>query len=130
MEDSAKTPASPRAQLLKEAEGIVMKDRNSIYGNPEDNFRDIAELWSAYKGLRFTSMDVVIMNMLIKVARLKKTPGYRDGLVDIAGYAACGADIQAMINQAMSGQGAAAQSSQSVNGRVLGAVPINRETGY
>ncbi len=83
-----------RSKLLQEAEGIVNKDRNSVYGNPEDNFKDIAELWAAYKGCSFSSMDVVVMNMLIKVARLKKTPGYRDGLVDIAGYAACGADIQ------------------------------------
>jgi hypothetical protein len=83
-----------RSKLLREAESIVNRDRNSVYGNPEDNFQDIADLWSAYKGVRFTMMDVAVMNMLIKVARLKKTPTYRDGLVDIAGYAACGADIQ------------------------------------
>jgi len=78
-----------------------MKDRNTVYGNPEDNFLDIANLWSAYMRDRtindktpFTSMDVVVMNMLIKVARLRKTPEYHDGLVDIAGYAACGGDIQ------------------------------------
>lgn len=93
------TEETPRTKLLMEANGIVNKDRNSIYGNPEDNFQDIAELWSAYKGTSFSPMDVVIMNMLIKVARLKKTPGYRDGLVDIAGYAACGADIQEGMKQ-------------------------------
>lgn len=91
--------ATERTKLLQEADVIVNKDRNSIYGNPEDNFRDIASLWSSYKGIEFTAMDVVVMNMLIKVARLKKTPTYRDGLVDIAGYAACGADVQAWLKR-------------------------------
>lgn len=86
-----------RTKLLKEAEEIVNRDRNNTYGNPEDNFWDIAQLWHAYKGVQFTMMDVAIMNILIKIARLKKTPNYRDGLVDIAGYAACGADIQAKL---------------------------------
>lgn len=94
VEELKKVGLTERSKLLREADDIVNKDRNSIYGNPEDNFKDIAELWSAYKGVHFSSMDIVIMNMLIKVARLKKTPSYRDGLVDIAGYAACGADIQ------------------------------------
>lgn len=103
---------NPREILLDEAKGIVLKDRNSVYGNPEDNFLDIARLWGAYKGIEFTSMDVAIMNMLIKIARLKCTPGYRDGLVDIAGYAACGADIQA----AMDKRQAAAQLSKLPSG--------------
>lgn len=92
-------PMTSREKILEEARIIVTKDRNSTYGNPEDNFKDIANLWEAYKGVKFTSMDVVIMNMLIKVARLKKTPSYHDGLVDIAGYAACGGDIQKIIKQ-------------------------------
>jgi Domain of unknown function (DUF6378) len=102
-------PISQRSQLLAEADEIVNKDRNSVYGNPEDNFKDIAQLWAAYKGVSFTSMDVVVMNMLIKVARLKKTPGYHDGLVDIAGYAACGADIQANMLKRDNPQGETVQ---------------------
>lgn len=87
-------PVSPREAILDEAKGIVMKDRNSTYGNPEDNFRQIAALWSAYKGVHFTSMDVALMNSLIKVARLAKSPEHHDSVVDIAGYAACAGDIQ------------------------------------
>lgn len=93
--EQTQTRVSPRVALLDEAHTIITKDRNSVYGNPEDNFKDIAELWTAYKGVQFTSMDVVVMNILIKIARLKKTPEYHDGLVDIAGYAGCGAEIQA-----------------------------------
>lgn len=94
--ESHKVPQSERVKLLREAETIVTKDRNSSYGNPEDNFKQIAQLWSAYKKVQFTSHDVAIMSLLIKVARLHTTPNHRDSAVDIAGYAACLADIQAL----------------------------------
>lgn len=85
---------TPRSKLLNEVMEIVHKDRNANYGNPEDNFAQIARLWSAYKNTTFSSADVAIMNMLIKVARLAKSPQHHDSAVDIAGYAACLADIQ------------------------------------
>jgi len=109
---SADTPMqqqnTPRARLLEEAMKIVHHDRNANYGNPEDNFQNIANLWNAYVeanakaklGSRdsyipvFTPADVAIMNMLIKVARLANNPNHHDSAVDIAGYAACLADIQ------------------------------------
>lgn len=119
MADAAKTqvpvpPPTPRQKLLDEARRIVSVDRNSSYGNPEDNFKQIAELWTAYKHARFTSVDVAVMCMLIKVARLAKSPGHHDSAVDIAGYAACLADVQeAMKPPAQGGMlgGAAAQGS-------------------
>lgn len=88
---------TPRAKLLNEVMEIVHKDRNANYGNPEDNFAQIAGLWNQYIGSRFpagskesfalfTSADVAIMNMLIKVARLAKNPSHHDSAVDIAGY--------------------------------------------
>lgn len=91
---------SPRARILNEAMKITHHDRNANYGNPEDNFQHIANLWNAY--LRVTrpmaavinSADVAVMSMLIKVARLGNNPGHRDSAVDIAGYAACLGDIQ------------------------------------
>lgn len=107
---------SPRETILNEAKGIVMKDRNSVYGDPEDNFKDIAALWAAYKGISFTSMDVVVMNMLIKVARLKKTPEYHDGLVDIAGYAACGGDIQRALRSMRMTMNTAQSAENSIIG--------------
>lgn len=107
------TVKTERTKLLDEANEIVNKDRNSTYGDPEDNFKDIAALWAAYKGVEFSTMDVVVMNILIKVARLKKTPGYRDGLVDIAGYAACGADIQACLKRNLPPESSVAGGSGS-----------------
>lgn len=96
------TASSPREILLEQARQIVTQDRNSAYGNPEDNFRDIANLWSAYWRGRvgdFTPMDVAMFMVLMKTARLKNNQIHRDSLLDIAGYAACGADIQERAGQ-------------------------------
>lgn len=103
---------TPRSKLLNEAMKITHHDRNANYGNPEDNFKHIAKLWTAYlqvglearmqgkliKDFAFSSVDVAIMNMLIKVARLGNNPAHHDSAVDIAGYAACLADIQESLS--------------------------------
>lgn len=94
-------PATPRQQLLMEANQITSHDRNSAYGNPEDNFRNIADRWNLYLGARFgggtailTAQDVGHMMIDMKLARLSTNPGHRDSLVDIAGYAACAEDCR------------------------------------
>ena len=93
----------PREKLLQLALSITSNDRNKAYGNPEDNFQNIADYWNTYLTqragggtveFRFTSQDVPHMMILMKMARLATNPGHYDSLVDIAGYAACGADCQ------------------------------------
>ena len=78
-----------RESILKNALEIVMKDRNLEYGSPEDNFRDIAALWTTYTKCNFTAHDVGIMMILLKISRLMTSPHVEDHYVDIAGYAAC-----------------------------------------
>ena len=89
--------AEIRADVLDTAKGYVLKDRNSTYGSPEDNFRRIAILWEAYDQIRQpgpeTPIDVSIKMILMKVARLAHNPTHKDSWVDTAGYAACGAGI-------------------------------------
>lgn len=89
--------AEIRADILDTAKGYVLKDRNSTYGSPEDNFKRIAILWEAYDQIRQpgpeTPIDVSIKMILIKVARLAHNPTHKDSWVDTAGYAACGAGI-------------------------------------
>lgn len=92
-----------RASILQDALEIVSKDRNTDYGDPEDNFRDIAELWSVYKGFDFTAHDVAVMMILVKVSRLKTSPDKEDHWIDIAGYAACGGQARA-VESAISAQ--------------------------
>lgn len=94
-DDQHRNYNTPRAAILEEAMKIVHHDRNANYGNPEDNFNQIAQLWTAYKKVKFTAADVAVMNMLIKIARLANNPNHHDSAVDIAGYAACLGDIQA-----------------------------------
>lgn len=81
-----------REEILDAAREAVMKDRNTDYGNPEDNFQDIANLWSSYLKpvVVITPHDVAVMMVLLKVSRLAKSPSKADHWVDIAGYAACG----------------------------------------
>jgi|ERR1700748_1678942 len=93
-------PDTPRSRLLQEAMTITHHDRNANYGNPEDNFGHIANLWNNYlavsnRDAAITPADVAIFQVLQKVARLGNNPNHHDSAVDIAGYAACLADCQA-----------------------------------
>ena len=86
---------SDREALLEDAKKIVTHDRNDDYGEPEDNFKKIAEMWTAYLGHKyeFTPIDVSMMMTLLKVARIGSGSPTFDSFVDIAGYAACGGEI-------------------------------------
>lgn len=105
-EQQKKQPAAQQAPartaLLEEAMRITAVDRNKQYGNPEDNFQNIANFWNAYltqvpgQGniIPLTSQDITHLMILMKMARLNTNPSHRDSLVDIAGYAACGEDCR------------------------------------
>jgi hypothetical protein len=79
--------------------GCVLRDRNSTYGKPEDCFDMIAGLWTAYLGEWITAMDVSMMMALLKVARAKANPQHGDSFIDIAGYAACGAELAPVVKK-------------------------------
>ena len=80
-----------REEVLKEAIKIVSDDRNTIYGEPEDSFAQIAKLWAIYTRHHFEPHDVAVMLVLLKIARIENNPCHKDNWIDIAGYAACGA---------------------------------------
>ena len=84
-----------RAETLDQAKVCVCGQRETDYGSPEDNFKTIADLWSAYKKAEFTPVDVAMMMSLLKIARIASGTGTDDSFVDLAGYAACGAEIAA-----------------------------------
>ena len=65
-EDSTKKPTT-RKNILDAAATCVCKERNNQYGEPEDCFQDIANLWAAYKGVDFDPFDVAMMMSLLKV---------------------------------------------------------------
>ena len=81
-----------RKECLEQAMGCVLRDRNNAYGGPEDCFGVIANFWSVYLGRKVYPADVAMMMSLLKIARIKANKGYADGYIDLAGYAACGAE--------------------------------------
>ncbi len=88
-----------RAETLEKARACVCGHRQLDYGSPEDNFATIAALWSAYKGVKFTASDVAMMMALLKIARISTGTATDDSFVDLAGYAACGAEINSKIRK-------------------------------
>lgn len=101
--DDAAEPQTPRQRILDEASEAIHGERNLNYGNPENNFTGIANLWNAYWSAKhsvslrtmFNSHDVAMLMILMKSARIASNPNHHDSCVDIVGYAACLGDIQA-----------------------------------
>lgn len=78
-----------REKCLREACEVVNGARNQAYGNVEDNFDRIASLWSIYLDTAVTPIDVAMMMVLLKAARVSTGTTHLDNFVDVAGYAAC-----------------------------------------
>jgi hypothetical protein len=93
-EQAAVVP-TPRSEVLREAEQLITGDRNQTYGDPTENFQNIADQWTVQfrhllkDGARFTPAHVAQGQILVKTSRMIAQPK-RDNYVDIAGYAACG----------------------------------------
>ena len=83
-----------RAETLEAAAKCVCGDREQDYGSPEHSFAKIAELWSAYCSIAFSAKDVAVMMALMKIARIRTGHGKEDNWIDLAGYAACGCEIE------------------------------------
>ena len=89
-EESTWTPeAELRVEFLAEVAKIVANDRNTQYGEPEDNFARISDLWASYLQHNISVSDVAAMMALLKIARIAVNPLDRDSWLDVAGYAAC-----------------------------------------
>lgn len=86
-------PLNIRARTLRDAEMCVNGSREQDYGTPEENLSITAALWSGYLGTKVTALDVSMMMCLLKISRIKNGGGSGDSFVDLAGYAACGAEI-------------------------------------
>ena len=87
-----------RGEILDTAKSVVNGQREQDYGTPENNFEKIAKLWSAYKGVDFSALDVAMMMALLKIARISNG-GTTDSFIDLAGYAACGGEIAHIKDQ-------------------------------
>lgn len=83
-----------RPEILDTAKKCVCGDREQDYGTPEQNFGTIAELWTSYKGIPLTAVDVAVFLSLVKIGRIASGHGKADNWIDLAGYAACGGEIE------------------------------------
>lgn len=91
-----------RVDILHAAEKCVCGQREQDYSTPEDNFKAIAELWEAYLNkactrgvnVRVEAKDIAVMMALLKIARIAAGGGKADSWIDLAGYAACGAECE------------------------------------
>ena len=109
-----------RKEILDTAEKMVNGSRKDDYGSPERSFEMIAALWTVYlnttrklTGIKtkndtnntgtkqavtliysdLTPHDVAAMMILLKIARVAGGHGKSDNWIDIAGYAACGGEL-------------------------------------
>jgi len=85
-----------RNECLDAAKAATTKERQIDYGTPEDNFTDIAEMWRIYfvnRQFNPQPHDVAAMLIMVKLCRIKTSSKKDDNWVDIAGYAACGAEV-------------------------------------
>lgn len=91
-----------RTECFEEARKLVCFDRASTYGDARLSFDRIADLWSAIgiqrDGELILGSDVALMMVLLKVARQASSPK-DDNWVDMAGYAALGAELDADEHQ-------------------------------
>lgn len=89
-----------RKEILEQAIKAVFTDRDGQYGSPENNFKVIAEFWTDYlrnsrtlKCGSISAKDVAVMMTLFKIARITTGKHKDDNFVDLAGYAACAAEL-------------------------------------
>lgn len=90
-EDRVETPSERAAAL-------VNGPRQAAYGHPYPNHERIAAFWNARLADKLNAPlephEVAACMRLVKEARLMQTPGHRDSLDDIAGYA----DVEFLIH--------------------------------
>lgn len=90
-----------RNEILEAAKTCVSGDREQDYGSPENNFQMIAELWTSYlynmDHVDLSAKDVAAMMALMKIARISSGHAKIDNWVDLAGYAACGGEIESEV---------------------------------
>ena len=89
-------PKKAKAEgYIEEGVRVVRGNREGVYGRPDQNFRTIAAMWSAWLSVRcrheitLDAADIGHLMILMKEARIANSPLHRDSHVDIAGYLDC-----------------------------------------
>jgi len=104
MSDNTSAPCAA-VELLEQARAAVI-DRHGKYGPPLEHFgRTCGMINAAFSGILtrpLTPSDWALIMLLDKVARHMGTAKTTDTPIDLAGYAACLAECEAVSRQASS----------------------------
>lgn len=82
-----------KARTLIQNLGATLKQRGKSYGSMLENHQRIADIWSVVLEKKVTPEQVALCMAGVKMARLIQSPDHEDSWLDLAGYAACGAEI-------------------------------------
>lgn len=84
-----------RNECLNRAGELINGQRAKDYGDPFLNHRRIADFWNAYlaeRNVELNAVDVALMMMMVKTARLMNT-WTDDSFVDMSAYAALACEM-------------------------------------
>ena len=82
--------------VLEEAKDLIYGQRADDYGDAQSNFQRMADLVNPIikkADGKLTATDMALVMIQVKIARLQENPDHEDSWIDIAGYAALGAQI-------------------------------------
>jgi len=101
MLDRRKAQRRERSTILQEAEYLIYGEKNKTYRHPNENFKNIKNLWNSYfiainqrnaishNTTDIQEIDVAAMMVLMKIARIATNINHLESWVDVAGYAGC-----------------------------------------
>lgn len=70
----------------------TLASRGEDYGSMYENHERIAVIWTVILGKEVTADQVALCMAGVKMARLIQSPNHNDSWLDLAGYAAVGAE--------------------------------------
>ena len=80
-------------KVLKQAETLVMKDREKEHGDFQLTHWRAAMLWSVYLEKQITADEVAVCMALMKIVRTINNPEHIDSYADAIAYLAGAAEI-------------------------------------
>lgn len=87
---------TPRRAALEEVADLIDGDRDKSYGSPKENFGRTAAMWQVlFPEREWKPADIARAMIAVKLARDVHS-FKRDGFLDIAGYAACGVEVEGL----------------------------------
>ena len=73
--------------VLTQASNLI-GERGQDYGGIENNFSNIASVYTSMTGKEFSAYDVAIIMVAVKIARIKASPYKDDNYLDAINYLA------------------------------------------